>query len=390
MVNWDFIALVIFFGILFVIFKVFRNKFDIEHKIFVMLRTKMGLKFMKNFANKFPRLLKILGYIGVVVGFLGMAFIVVFLVKETINYILIPGTPLPIQPVFPGIKIAGLPTVSFFHWIIAILILATIHEASHGILSIVHKVPIKSSGFAFLGPIMAAFVEPDDQKLSKKKPMQQLSVFAAGPFSNIIAGVVILFIFIFLISPIIPAITEPAGITVIDIDEGPLMGTDISVPFEIQKVNGVDVVDTYSYLEVVNEVKPGEFISLETEQGTYAVVTEENPLDKEKSYLGITIKQELSWNDGWEWVEPFYPVINWVIMLFFWLWIFNIGVGLFNLLPFSIVDGGRMFYVASLAILKDKKKAMWAFKFMSMFILFVIILLLYVWLHRKVMGFLAA
>ena len=53
----------------------------------------------------------------------------------------------------------------------------------------------------------------------------------------------------------------------------------------------------------------------------------------------------------------------------------NLGVGLFNLLPITILDGGRMFYLLLFSITKDEKKSMKTWKIVST-VLFVIILLL--------------
>ena len=45
----------------------------------------------------------------------------------------------------PGVKvIPGLPTMSFWHWIVAIFILATVHETCHGIFARLNNVKLKS------------------------------------------------------------------------------------------------------------------------------------------------------------------------------------------------------------------------------------------------------
>ena len=47
---------------------------------FSMYRTKLGMKFMDNFANRFRRLLVFAGYVGISLGFIGMIMISYILV----------------------------------------------------------------------------------------------------------------------------------------------------------------------------------------------------------------------------------------------------------------------------------------------------------------------
>ena len=50
-------------------------------------------------------------------------------------------------------------------------------------------------------------------------------------------------------------------------------------------------------------------------------------------------------------------LIIWLSRLIFWLYVINLGVGLFNLLPIGPLDGGRMFFVAALGMFKNEKIA---------------------------------
>src|SRR3989344_1308087 len=135
------------------------------------------------------------------------------LIDLFINEAAVPG----VVPVLP-IKAEGVFYVPFFYWIISLFIIATIHEFSHGVVARAHNIPVTSSGFAFLGilvPIIpAAFVEPDEKKMGKKKASQQLSVFAAGPFSNIILGFISLGLFALLLSTTITPMVEQTGIEI--------------------------------------------------------------------------------------------------------------------------------------------------------------------------------
>jgi len=50
----------------------------------------------------------------------------------------------------------------------------------------------------------------------------------------------------------------------------------------------------------------------------------------------------------------------WITDLFYWLFLLNLGVGLFNLVPLGPIDGGRMFQVALERIMHTHKaKRVW-------------------------------
>ena len=189
--NYDLLFAIIFYGLIFLYYLKNKKKFQVQG-ILVLYKTKLGIKAMKKVSKYFPNFWRTLGVIGIYVGFLGMLFILYFLVKGTIDLIFVPGAPPAVAPVLPGVKIPGLPILSFWHWIIGILVVAVIHEFSHGIFSKLYKIKVKSSGFAFLGPILAAFVEPDEKQLKKSSTKAQLSVLAAGPFSNIVTAFIVL------------------------------------------------------------------------------------------------------------------------------------------------------------------------------------------------------
>jgi len=196
MVNLDILFAIIFYGLILVWFLKQRSRFEVHGKVIALYKTKIGLKLMDRLAGVCPRFTKVLGHIGSVVGFAGMGLIFYFLVKGTFDLLFIPNAVPAVAPVLPGVRVPGLPVLSFWHWIVGIFFVATVHEFSHGIWARLYKLKVKSSGVLFFGPILGAFVEPDEKQLKKRPRSQQLAVFAAGPFSNIIFG----FFFLLLIN----------------------------------------------------------------------------------------------------------------------------------------------------------------------------------------------
>lgn len=97
---------------------------------------------------------------------------------------------IPLIPYLPELfKLDFLPPFYFTYWIIIIALIAIPHEFAHGIFARLNKVKVHSTGFGFLGPFLAAFVEPDEKHMQKRGIFAQLSVLAAGTFANILAAV---------------------------------------------------------------------------------------------------------------------------------------------------------------------------------------------------------
>jgi membrane-associated protease RseP (regulator of RpoE activity) len=364
--NLDILFAIVFYGLLILLFYKQKKNVQVQGKIIALYRTKVGLKLMDKIAKSYPRFLKVLGVIGVITGFVGMAFIFYFLLKGTFDLFFVPSAPPAVAPVLPGIKVLpGLPVLSFWHWIIAIFFVAVVHEFAHGIYARLYNNKVKSSGIALFGPILGAFVEPDEKQLNKKSTTTQLSVFAAGPFSNILFGLLFLLLFNTISGPVYAAIFMGDGIVVNElVEDYPAADLDVELPFTIKGINNQETLNITTFLDKTKDIRPGDTVTLNTDKGDLTLTTTENPDNKSKAFMGIAgleikkvVKQDITTRFG-----TFLPsAFTWIHMLIFWLIIVNIGVGLFNLLPLGPIDGGRMFLTASLVFFKEEKaKHIWA------------------------------
>ncbi|MBS3170211.1 site-2 protease family protein [Candidatus Woesearchaeota archaeon] len=353
--NWDLISVLIFYLLLLVVYYKFKNKFE-NQGLLVLYKTKLGLNLMDKISKKFPRIVTFLSYTGIIVGFSGMAFILYFLIKETIKLILVPGTPSALAPVLPGISIPGVPTLSFWHWIITIFIAAGIHEFAHGVVARNINVPIKSSGFAFLGPLLAAFVEPDEKIMEKKPILKQLAVFAAGPFSNILLGIFVLLAMMFIFAPFLGMIYDSNGISVSGfIEDSAMNQSGIELPFTIISLNDNQVLTIKDFVNETSYLNPGDEIVVGTDKGDYNIVLGNNPENESLPYFGIIgLQENLILKDNLSFLNPIEGVFEWFQLLFMWLFLISVGVGLFNLLPLGPVDGGRMIYSLGLVFFSEK------------------------------------
>ena len=57
----------------------------------------------------------------------------------------------------------------------------------------------------------------------------------------------------------------------------------------------------------------------------------------------------------------------------YWLFVLNLGIGLFNLVPLGPIDGGRMLQLAMHKIFRNEKKGDKAWKYISMLFLALIL-----------------
>jgi len=163
-----------------------------------LYRTRVGIRFIDWFSKRFSTILKPSQYVAVASGYILMLFMVVFLIRFTIFYLTSPFAAqalkvpilLPLVPYLPKLfNISFLPPFYFIYWIIIIAIIAIPHEFAHGIYARLNKTKIHSTGFGFLGPFLAAFVEPDERQMSKLSKFKQLSILAGGTFANVLVTI---------------------------------------------------------------------------------------------------------------------------------------------------------------------------------------------------------
>ncbi len=350
--NWEFFVFILLLS-LFLIYKkknlVLQGSFPIFY--ILMYRTKLGLDKMRKWSDKHPRTFLYLAYLSIFVGVLGMFFILILMFWQ-LFYIVSNdigaggGFVLPIKTE-KGLE-SAVPVfyVPFLYWILAILVLAIVHEFAHGVIAERFKIRIKSSGFAFFGilaPILpAAFVEPDEKSLESKPKWQQIAVLGAGSTSNFIFGFLFLLMWIFLAVPFVENTTQIESIKFSSVMNGSSLEYYNISSGEILEFNGIS--DKNEIMLNFRNLSVNQSIELKINSSgfveTYNVVTFENPMSSDRGMIGISgISTQTSNKLGWEWIGPI-PVI--IAQLLFWLWLLNIGIGLMNLLPIWITDGGKI------------------------------------------------
>jgi len=366
---------VVLFYLGLILFLIWRKKhLVVQAKVIVLYRTLLGIRFIRKIAEKYRPWVILFGYIGVGAAYVGLILISFLLVYNLYNLFAKPDAASGVSLVLPGINIPGIGVLSFWYWLIAIFVIAVVHEFSHGIVAKAHNLKIKSTGLVVLGPILGAFVEPDEKKVEKQSDIVQYSIFAAGPFSNIVLGIVALLLFSLILTPVQNIFLEPTGFSFAEYygPGYPAEGAGLKPGMIINEVNDIEVKDFMDFYDVAYCVKPDEEIVVGTTEGSFSLMTTESPENPGKSFIGVkTVKNEFVLKEKYEQsilYKSLYYVIDWLTVFFKWLYLLSLGIGLFNLLPLPIVDGGRILKLSLEKIHgKDKgtrKFARWSFLFL--------------------------
>lgn len=388
------IGAIIFFTLLSILIVIHRKKFQIEKILFpflyvVMHRTKVGLNFVDRFVKRWGKLVRGASIVGIVIGFIGMVLMAGLLLNSAYNVFVLSQDDQGVGLVLP-FKTKGGVYVPFFYWIISLSIIAFIHEFGHAMVSRAFGIKVKSSGLAvmcLLIPIIpAAFVEPDEKQLSKASAKKQLAVFAAGPFMNMLLAGLSFLIILAIINPLTAASTIEDGVVI----KGIANGTDQNMTFTAQeydfslneKIIGMQF-DGESYsiknmeeLETtLDKTDPGDSVVIETNRSNRSVILSAHPEKEDESYLGVSLAPSVEKNP--QFIEKYsivsYKAIEIFSTLFFWLFVLNFGIGLFNLLPLGIVDGGRMLDTALSKVIKNQDLAKYIWSGVSLFYLVLIL-----------------
>ncbi|HRZ85710.1 MAG TPA: site-2 protease family protein [Candidatus Paceibacterota bacterium] len=199
------IAFLVIFTTLVVLFLYKKRKSLQREGPLFLYKTKIGIKAINYFSKKYEKQLRWIQYLSIITGYILMIIILYLFIQIVYIYAIQPDTvrAIKIPPVMPLIpylpamfKVSFLPPFYFIYWILILAVVAISHEFAHGIFAKFHKIKVKATGFGFLGPFLAAFVEPDEKRMEKLPIKKQLSILSAGTFANILISLLFIIIFI--------------------------------------------------------------------------------------------------------------------------------------------------------------------------------------------------
>ena len=293
--------------------------------------------------------IRVFADVSVVAGFLMMGFAFWFLLNNLSNFFVEPTEFAELTVLIPGVTLTSASAIAYF--LLSIPIVLVIHEGAHGIVASLEKIKIKTGGFAVFIALFAGFVEPDEEEFDKAKKISKLRVIGAGATSNVIfafaLGALLLTNPIFALilpEPFVEWFYDaPDGVLIISIipdsgaEKAGLQSGDL-----ITAINGVVIITPLDFQKI--DLKPGETVTVTVQRNgqqlQLPVEIMPSPDDPNRGLVGIMRDNALSY-------KPVYNFIEWdpqVSMFLLWLWMISFFIGIINMLPLPILDGGKFIY----------------------------------------------
>jgi len=304
--------------------------------------------------------IKVFANVSVVAGFLMMGFAFWFLISNVSKYFVAPTEFSQLTVLIPGITLTSGPAILYF--LLSIPIVLVIHEGAHGIVATLEKIKIKTGGFAIFIAMFAGFVEPDEEEFNKAKKISKLRVIGAGATSNVIfalaLGVILLtnpFFAMVVPEPLLSTFYDlPDGVLVLSIIENSgaeragLLANDI-----VTSINGIQILSPLDFQKT--ELIPGEIakVSILRDGQTlqFPVEVIPSPEDPERGLIGIIRDNSFAYKPVLNFIEWKDPGVS---MFLLWLWMISFFIGIINMLPLPILDGGKFIHIIIDKKISDK------------------------------------
>jgi len=314
---------------------VYKNKQVNSILIKILSRTKRGIRI---FAD-----------VSVISGFLMMGFAFWFLSNNVVNFFVAQDDFAELTLLIPGVTLTSAPAIAYF--LLSIPIVLVIHEGAHGIVAALEKITIKTGGFAIFIALFAGFVEPDEEEFNKAKKISKLRVIGAGATSNVlfafVLGAILLtnpFFAMILPEPLLSVFYElPEGVLVLSIienfgaEKAGIQANDI-----ITSINGIPI---YSPIDFPS-LNPGDTASVtilrDSQTLEFGVDIMPAPEDSERGLIGIMRDNSFAYKPVMNFIEWNDPNVS---MFLLWLWMISFFIGIINMLPLPILDGGKFIHI---------------------------------------------
>ena len=292
--------------------------------------------------------IRVFADVSVVAGFLMMGFAFWFLLNNLSNFFVEPTEFAELTVLIPGVTLTSVSAITYF--LLSIPIVLVIHEGAHGIVATLEKIKIKTGGFAIFIALFAGFVEPDEKEFDDARKISKLRVIGAGATSNVIfafaLGAILLtnpLFALILPEPFLEWFYDaPDGVGIISIIEGSgaekagLQKNDV-----ITGIDGIAIITPVDFQKA--DLKPGDTVTVTVQRGgqllQLPVEIMPSPDDPDKGLVGIMRDSAF--------YKPVYNFIEWdpqVSMFLLWLWMISFFIGIINMLPLPILDGGKFIY----------------------------------------------
>ena len=323
---------------------VYKNKGVNEVLLKLLSRTKRGIRI---FADT-----------SVIAGFIMMGFAFWFLLNNVSNFFVAQSEFSELTVLIPGVTLTSASSITYF--LLSIPVVLVIHEGAHGIVAALEKIKIKTGGFAIFIAMFAGFVEPDEEEFEKAKKISKLRVIGAGATSNVmfafVLGAILLtnpFFAMVLPEPLLSAFYDlPEGVLILSIiensgaEQAGLLANDI-----ITSINDIPIFSPVDF-PVLN---PGDTASVSVIRDgqplNFGVEIMPAPEDPERGLIGIMRDNTFAYKPVMNFIEWNDPNVS---MFLLWLWMISFFIGIINMLPLPILDGGKFIHTIIDKRISDK------------------------------------
>ena len=328
--------------------KLSSHGFEVDFPV-IMWKTDKLRGVISKISNFSPTFWKWYMNVGILVCYAGMVAMAWLLISSLQSVF---DTP-TVSIVLPGVEVPGSPIyVPFLSGFIALATVLVVHEFSHGIQSVGEKIPIKSVGLLLFAIIPGAFVEPDEEVLKKSSRISRLRVYGAGTMANITLALIALLV-VSGVSYGIPHLFDENGIEISRIvSDSPSDGI-LKEGMVIEAIDGKNIDDAKSYVDIVSSFSPGDNVTVKTNQGSYTVELAKNPNNESVGFFGIQASKHFELKDNS--LGPLPWILFTLADIFQWIFTLNLGIGLFNILPIKPLDGGYMLEILLSYKLSEKQ-----------------------------------
>ena len=270
-----------------------------------------------------------------------MVYIFYQLGKNLLNLFIKSNEAVSIQPIVP-IPGLGVTFETFPYLVLALTVVVVSHELSHGIASLVDRIPLKTTGVFFAHLLMGGFVEPDEEKLAKAKNVAKLRVFAAGSYTNAVLGILVVFLlfsFPATISPFYNVVQTGVLIGGAP-DNLPAQLAGLRTGDIVSTINGTTISGIVPLRNYMNKVTPGQVVVIGTQRGEFTVRTQADPSNSTHSLIGISgLTDNTVYNPKFQFMPRSLPTI--LLHAEFWMSVVLVSVALINMLPMYPFDGDK-------------------------------------------------
>ena len=343
------------------------EKYGFELKAYSLVYKNKGVNgTLIKVLGRTKRSVKVFADLSVIAGFIMMGFAFYFLLNNVSNYFVAQSNFSELTVLIPGVTLTSPEAITYF--LLSIPIVLVMHEGAHGIVAALEKIKIKTGGFAIFIAMFAGFVEPDEEEFEKAKKISKLRVIGAGATSNVLFAIVLGIIM--LTNPVfgmiiesIPLFGEPILNTFYELSSGVLiLSTMENSGAEQAGLLGNDIITSINDIPIRGPadfpiLDPGDTATVsilrDGQEMEFGVEIMSSPDDPERGLIGIMRDNSI----------PYKPVMNFIdwsnvdfniSMFLLWLWMISFFIGIINMLPLPILDGGKFIHTIIDKRISDK------------------------------------